>query len=136
MDERRPHKQHDTPSPPAQVARTQQPKPAPPADPRHAPAPVARLSRPQAADLAQSVKDWTLVASLTGFVVFGGLVLSHTVVSGQTSGDSNTQQSSPLGQPGGGSSNPSGDGYFNQQGGFGFGSGGSNQAPVSGTHSS
>jgi hypothetical protein len=136
MEERGPSKLPDTsPAPTQPVGPDAQPPTARVL--RRAAPPAARMSKAQATSLAQSVKDWTLVASLTSFVVFGGLVISHNGgTAGQTGGGGDTQQINPFGQPGDSSSNQSGGGYFNQPGGFGLGRGGTQQAPVSGSHTS
>src|SRR5262245_6858638 len=55
----------DTPHGPAQPGQLS-PHPAAPPSPPRAASPAVRMSRAQADSLVQSVKDWTLVASLTG----------------------------------------------------------------------
>lgn len=97
-----------------------------------------QLRKSQALQRLPGLKQTIGMASVAAFSVFSLLVGSHQLGSSNSSaaisatqGGSSTQSQSGLGQQ------PSGSGYLSQnQGGYGFGSGGSSLAPVAGSGTS
>ena len=95
-----------------------------------------RMPKAEALALVQQFKKWLVIASVVGFGVLSGLVVSHTTgitsaATQQQPGDNTTQQQSDPSQ-----SQDNG-GFFQQQhGGYGFGPNSTQQPPVSGSRTS
>jgi hypothetical protein len=95
------------------------------------------MSKAEALELLDALKKALVVTSLVAFGVLSGLVATHAVGSstGASSGGDPSSQSAPA-QPADPfhADDPGGSGgFFNHQGGYGFGSGGSGQAPSTGS---
>jgi hypothetical protein len=98
------------------------------------PKPGARMPKAQALSLVQSLKKWVIVASIAAFGLFSALVAGnlHNTGSARQSTSSN-QTTNP--STSSNSSNSNSGGFFGNQGGgsYGFGNGGSTQAPGTST---
>lgn len=100
-----------------------------------------RMSKAETLELLSSLKRALVVSSLVAFGVLSGLVATNVVGSSTgastPSGGDSSSQSAPAQSTDPFHGDDSG-GFFNQQGGggSGFGSGGSGQAPFTGSHTS
>ncbi len=105
----------------------------------------ARLSKAEAQQRLSTLKRGILMTTVAGFGVFSGLAAAHSIgahagTAAATAGS--TQATAPRdGYSAQGQADSSGTssqgGYFDQgQGGYGFGSGSTSQAPVAGSTSS
>jgi hypothetical protein len=90
------------------------------------PKPKVRMPKAQVLELVNVYKKRLIVASLMVFGLLSGLVAFHQVGASASQQQVNPSQSAPATQPSNG-------GFFNQQGGNNFGSGGFFQQPSSGT---
>lgn len=105
--------------------------PLPPRAQQQTPTPPQRMPKDQALMLLLRLKRWSVAVSLAGFATLAGLAASHAV------GVTNTTSASPAQATPSQQNNDDGGNFFQQQpGGFGIGSGGSGQSPVSGSSSS
>ncbi len=92
----------------------------------HKPKPQDRMPKARALELVQTYKKRIVFASLVVFGLLSGLVAYHQVGTAANQGQVDPSQSVPATQPSNG-------GFFDQQGGNNFGSGGPWQPPVSGS---
>ena len=83
-----------------------------------------RMPKTQALELVHVYKKRLIVASLVVFGLLSGLVAFHQVGAAANQGQVDPSQSAPVTQPSNG-------GFFDQQGGNNFGSGGPWQQPAS-----
>lgn len=90
------------------------------------PKPQERMPKTQALELVNVYKKRLIVASLMVFGILSGLVAFHQVGAAANQNQVNPSQSTPVTQPSNG-------GFFDQQGGNNFGSGGFGQQPSSGS---
>ena len=86
-----------------------------------------RMPKTQALELVNVYKKRLIVASLVAFGLVSGLVAFHQVGNAATQNQVRPSQSMPVTQP------SNGGGFFDQQGGNNFGSGGFGQQPSSGS---
>ena len=86
-----------------------------------------RMPKTQALELVNVYKKRLIVASLVVFGLVSGLVAFHPVGTAANQNQVNPSQSAPVTQP------SNGGGFFDQQGGNNFGSGGFGQQPSSGS---
>jgi hypothetical protein len=93
-----------------------------------------QLRKAQALQRLPGLKQGIVLASIAAFSAFSLLVGSHQIGTSSSTAVSVQQDGSSIGTQSGQYQQP---GYFNQnQGGYGFGSGGSSQAPVAGSGTS
>jgi len=85
---------------------------------------LERMPKTQALELVNVYKKRLIVASLVVFGLLSGLVAFHQVGAAANQGQVDPSQSAPVTQPSNG-------GFFDQQGGNNFGSGGPWQQPAS-----
>lgn len=81
------------------------------------------MPKAEALSLVKKLNRWGVVASVVTFGVIGALALGHVAGVTSQSTTSATQQATPASSSQNGS-------FFQQQGGYQFGSGSSSQAPV------
>ena len=91
--------------------------------------PPPRLSKVEARTLVEKCKRWLIAGSIVAFAILSGLVVGNGL--GATSPQGTPASNRPIVSP----SDEDG-GFFQQQGGYGFGQGNLGQPPVSGSHAS